>query len=288
MARTVEQCNQYIVDNLVIKFASVGITITPTSWSTRNLLRLICYSVSIAMSYFEQLMDVYLVKIQDIQDRSAAGSVSWLQNRGFKFQYSATAPQYVTVVDGVAEYPIINETLRIVTACSVNVVGACLVNIKAAKGATTLGALSALEVTALQEYYDTIGAAGVVYNITSQAPDRLYIEGEIYYKSSYSSVISANVIAAIDAYLFNLSHERFGGDILLSDIKKLIRSVDGVNDVSLENVECRTWAQAVGSGTDLVLSYDEVLRKYVMNSGYIIQEDTVLNTFADTLTFTAE
>jgi hypothetical protein len=93
------------------------------------------------------------------------------------------------------------------------------------------------------------------------------------------------VIAAINNYLENLSKERFGGDILLSDLKKMIRNIEGVTDVSLERVSCRTDAQVLFTGVDLVSSFDELNRKYTTNAGYLIQETTVSNTFADTLTF---
>jgi len=88
--------------------------------------------------------------------------------------------------------------------------------------------------------------------------------------------------------LENLSKDRFGGDILLSDIKTMLRGIEGVTDISIERIACRTNAQALFGGTDLVAGFDELNRRYNMDAGYIIQETTVSNTFADTLTFIPE
>lgn len=288
MARTVEECNTYLTTQLTNTFALQGITIDATLWSKRNLLRLIVYTIAIGQSLLEQLWDIAVGRMEDIQALSAAGSARWLQQKVFEFQYSATNPQYLVVTSGVYSYPVVDENLRIVTACAIYSTISNIVNIKAAKGDTTLEALAAGELTALQNYVANIGTAGITYNVTSTDPDRLYIEGTIYYQGIYSAVISANVIAAIEAYLVSLSQTRFGGDILTSDIENLIRSVEGVNDVVLERVSCRYESQTIHTGIDLVLAGDWINRKYTMGAGYMIQEDTVNYTFTDTLTFTAE
>lgn len=288
MARTVEQCNDYIVSQLVTTFANAGITIDPTLWSKRNLIRLICYTIAIAQSLMEQLWDVSYAKMQALAAVSASGSVRWLQQKIFEFQYSATNPQYLVVTSGVYSYPTVDESLRIVTACAVSSTISNQVNIKVAKGTTSLSALAAGELTALQGYVTNIGNAGIVYSVTSTDPDRLYIEGTIYYNGLYAAVIQGNVIDAIDAYLVSLSQTRFGGDIQTSDIENLIRNIEGVTDVALERVSCRYESQAVFAGIDLILAGDWINRRYNIGAGYMIQEDTVNYTFSDTLTFVAE
>lgn len=288
MARTVAECYNYIVTNLVTEFAAQGITINPNTWSQANRLRLMCHSFAVAQSLAEQLMDNYISEAQTIQNNSAAGSPQWIQDKVFKFQYSATTPQNVIMTDGIPSYAVVNPALRIVTACAVSSGLPMFVNVKAAKGTTTLSALSALELSALQNYVNYIGNVGIVYSVTSQNPDRLYLEGEIYYKGSYSAVIAANVIQALNDYLLNLSHTRFGGDILVSDIENVIRNVEGVNDVSMKEIKTRYSTQGFGTGTTLKTGYDLQQRKYNSSAGYLIQEDTVGQTFTDKLTFVAE
>ena len=288
MARTVQECNTYIVSNLVTQFAAVGITITPTLWSTRNFLRLICYTFAIAQSLLEQLQDIAIAKMQVIQDASAAGSAKWIQDAAFKFQYSATTPQYLVTVSGVVQYPLINEALRIVTACSVSTNFANQVLVKVAKGTSTLTTLTTPELTALQSYILQKGTVGISYVVSSTAADKIRIEGTIYYQGIYSSVINTNVITALNTYLANLSKTNFGGDILVSDLETLIRQVEGVNDVIFERVSCRLDSAVVLTGVDLVLAGDWVLRKYTSGAGYLLEENTVGHTFTNTLTFIAE
>nr|WP_298660775.1 hypothetical protein [uncultured Flavobacterium sp.] len=287
MARSVQECNAYIVDNLVTTFATEGVTIDPTLWSKANRMRMMCYSFAIAQSLGEQIQDINLEAMQTVLDKSAAASPLWLQDKAFKFQYSATNPQVLTVVNGVVQYPTENAALRIIKACAVNPTLANHVNIKVAKNAP-LEALSSTELTAAQGYFDQIGAAGITYDLISLDPDQLYIKATIYYNSLYSAVIQSSVIDALDNYLLGLSVTRFGGDILLSDIAKVIKEVAGVNDVVFDRVAARYDSQTLLAGIDLVLAGTEQNRKYSMAAGYMIQETTSGSTFADTLTFIAE
>lgn len=284
MARTVQECYDYIVTNLVTQMANAGITITPSLWSKRNLLRNICWTFAIAQSLFEQLADISIAKMEDIQSKSAAATKAWIQDKMFRFQYSATTPQLVQIINGVPQYPTEIDDFKIITACAVSSTVTQIVKIKVAKG-NPLQALAVGELTAAQDYIDTIGTAGVTYQVQSDDPDRLYIKANIYYKGTYAAVIQTNVIDAIDAWLLNLSRTDFNGYIYVADLLKMIDNIEGVIDVELEDVKARYDAQAWGTGVDLVLSGDVLQRRYLAGAGYIIQEDTPTYTFADTLTF---
>jgi len=114
------------------------------------------------------------------------------------------------------------------------------------------------------------------------------VQADVYYNSQYSSVISANVIAAINAFLFNQSVNYFDAAIKLLDLETAIRAVTGVNDVVLSNVAARPDGIAYGSGTNLVLAYDILLRQWLPVAGYTISETTSGHTLADTLNFIAQ
>lgn len=287
MAQTVQQWYNVITANLVTEFSSVGITIDPTKWSKRNVLRLMCYTIAIVQSLAEQLQDVYISRMEEIQRVSSPATIPWLHDAVFKFQYSVSNPQYLSIIGGVIQYAIVNPAYRIITACAVSSTITNYVNVKVAKG-SPLVPLSAPELTALQDYVTLKGAAGITYIVSSSISDKIYLEGSIYYQGIYSAVIQNNVITAINNYLSNLSKSRFGGDILMSDIEILVRSIEGVNDVTFERVSLRLDSQALFGGIDLVIAGDWINRKYTSGAGYIIEETTVLNTFADKLTFIPE
>lgn len=300
MARTVEQINDYIKAQLVINFAAIGITINTATWSTRSILRAICWTVATCQALMEQLQDLFQQTIEAIQARAAAASTLWVQDAMFKFQYSATVPQilqFITVVltspTGVpfdylyVTYPTIDVSLRIITACSVKSNVSGRVNVKIAKG-NPLVALSAPELLAAQSYIYVKGAAGITYIVTSNTSDKLFVEATIWYQGSYSAVIKANVITALNDFLQNLSITDFDGSIKLSDIEGLIRNVPGVNDVLLTNVKARKDADAFSAGTDLILNNLVISRLYNTVAGYIVEETTATHTFTDSLTFIAQ
>lgn len=287
MARTVQECYDYITTNLTTEFATYGITIVPANWSKRNVLRNICYTYAIAQALFEQLNDLAITEMEAIQALSAAATPLWIQNKMFKFQYSAVNPQVLQIINDVPAYAEVDETLQIIKGCSVTTTVVNSVIIKTAKG-SPLEALGVSELAAAQDYIDQLGTAGINYTVLSLDSDKLYVEAEVFFQGLYSAVIQTTVIAALDSYLENLSTNNFNGYVYALDIERVIRAVEGVNDVVVNRVSGRYDAQTVLTGIDLVLGNELINRRYLTGAGYIIQEDTAGYTFADTLTFTAE
>lgn len=287
MARKVEEINQYIVDNLVINFAAIGITIDPITWSKRNILRAICFTIAVCQALLEQLQDVFIQNVESIADRAPAASPKWVQDKMFKFQYSATDPQVIALIDTIPTYPVVNEDLRIITACSVTSNVSNETQIKVAKG-NPFQALDGSEKSAAQGYINIIGVAGINYVVISLGSDKLYIEADIYYQGQYSAVIQATMIAAIEAWFVKLATTQFNGAAEMSDLEATMIAVPGVNDVVLKNVRGRANTDLFSAGIDLVLGTAIIQRKWQTIAGYIGQEDTPTKTFADTLNFIAE
>jgi hypothetical protein len=287
MARSVAEINDYLVKALVTNMAAIGITLDPLLWSKRNLFRLICYTVAIGQALLEQLQDVFLANVEEVQSKSAAASTLWLQDAMFKFQYSLLDPQVLQIIDNVPQYPVVDETLRIITACSVKSNISNQVKIKVAKDDPFV-ALDALELAAAQSYIEYKGAAGITYIVSSGDADKLYLEATIWYQGQYAAVIQDNVINAVNAFLQTLSKQNFDGSLKLVDLEVLIRQLPGVNDVLLTNVRARKDADVFADGTDLVLNQTVISRLWNTDAGYIVEEDTVGKTFTDSLTFVAE
>jgi hypothetical protein len=287
MARSIENINSFIVSNLVTQMAAIGITINPTLWSKRNILRAICYTVAICQNLMEQLQDAYLVNVENIQATAAAASTLWLQDAMFKFQYSATNPQVLQLINVVPQYPVIDPTLRIISACSVKPSVSNQVKIKVAKGNPFI-ALSGPELSAAQSYINLKGAAGITYIVSSNNSDKIYINANIYYQGQYATVISANVIAAINAFFQNLSITNFDGSMKLSDLESVIRNVQGVNDVVFVNVKARQDSDAFTAGTYLVQSQQVISRLWASIAGYMVPETTAGSQLTDSLNFIAE
>ena len=294
MARTVAEIQAQMIAEMA---ATDDLSYVDTNNITRNITyntskraiwRLLTFIVAGAIAIFEQLQDLFTQNIETIVSKSAAASQLWIQAKMFEFQYDANNPQIVQLINTVPQYPVVDETKRIITACAVpssTVAGE--VSIKVAKS-NPFEALSTLELNAAQSYIDTIGDAGISYTVISLSADKIYIDADIYYKGMYSAVISANVITAINTFLLNLSKTNFDGSLKMSDLEQTIRNVTGVNDVVLKNVRGRADATPFSGGQYLIQNTAVTQRQWNTVAGYIVEETDTGHTFTDSLNFIAQ
>jgi len=280
MARTIAQIQAQIIATKNAQPELAGLTST----SKRAIWNLWTFVVAACIAIFEQLLDSFLTEVETQVAQSAGASVLWLQAKMFQFQYDATTPQVIQLINTVPQYPVVDANKRIITACSVTSSLSNQVSIKVAKSSPFV-ALATAELTAAQSYINTIGAAGITYNVISLNADKLYVQAQIYYQGQYSTVIQQNVIDAINSFLQNLSIVNFNGSMKISDLEGAIRNVAGVNDVVLNNVRGRDDASSFSNGIDLVLNNTVISRQWNTIAGYIVQETTTGKTFADSLTF---
>ena len=296
MARTVSVIQTQVQDTLVANMATIGITIDTTQWSKRNVMRVFCFVFASCAAILEQLMDVLKASIETTVSQSAAASVLWIQSKMFQFQYSATDPQILQLIDIVTQYPIIDKTLQITTACSVTSTINNSVQIKVATG-NPFTSFSGPQLAAAQAYINILGTAGIKYVVMSANADQLYVNADVYYNGQYSAIIQANVIAAINTFLQtlptvtvinNVTITNLDGTLKISDLENAIRSVTGVTDVVLKNVKGRADTVLFANGTDLVLNNTVTARQWKTIAGYIVEETTTGKTFADSLNFLAQ
>lgn len=280
MARTIEEIQGAIIAD---KEATPELAVYDST-SKRALWRLWCFVVASAILLVEQLLDIFTANNEAIAAAATPATPAWIAKKVLEFQYSATNPQVIQLIDLVPTYPVIATELRIITRCSVVTTLSNQVKIKVAKG-TTPTALSADELSALQDYVNTIGVAGVTYLVESSEADKLFVGGDIYYAGQYSAVIAANVITAIESYLATIP---FNGTLKISDLEKTIRNVTGANDVVLRNIAARRDTDVFADATFLVQDNTLVSRLWQTVSGYIIGETTSGDTLTDSLNFIAE
>jgi hypothetical protein len=286
-ARSVADINTALVQTLVDNFAAVGITITPTTWSKRNIMRLMCYSFSVAAAFIEQLMDIMKGDIEIIAAQTPAMSALHIQKKMFEFQYSASNPQFLTVTGAVPSYAIIDPILRIITACSVTSTIPNEVLVKVAKSDPFTALDPSTELASAQSYLNQIGTAGIQYTVKSTDPDLLYIQADIYYNGQYTSML-ATVVATLKDFLKNLSVTNFNGALKVSDVERLIRDIPGVNDVVIMNMKARNYDLPFASAISLVTDGDVVARQWMPVAGYLVEETTSGQDFATNITLHAE
>lgn len=254
------------------------------------------YIVSLVMALHEQLWDIKKAELEEVVKLAPSGSDSWLRNKVLQFQYSATTPQVVTLdtVTMSVNYATVDTSLQIISRCSVKTLGSQVASIKVATG-TPPAALSTPQLTALQNYLTGtgdstysgrglgVGFAGVKYIASSYDSDKFYLKATIYYDGQYISVISDNVITAINTYLSEIP---FDGYLKLLTLTDYIQAVAGVSDIKIENCAIRADATAFANTTYLVQNFTEAYSSYPTFAGYAVEENTAGQDFLTNLTFT--
>lgn len=260
-----------------------------TSTSQTSTWRLWIYIVASCINVLEQFQDAFKIELEAIATAAVPGTPQWVQDRTFRFQYDATTPEVLTIVDTEFVYATVDESKQIVTRCSVLTSTNRNVNIKVAKATSTTDdtptQLAALEETALIGYWDLIGFAGINYNIINLVSDKIGIVGEIFYSGQYSATIQADVIAALTSYLANIP---FDGSVKVLSIEDALQGVTGVSDFKLTAISGRANSTAFASRVKIYdLATGVNVRTYSTWAGYAVEEDTAGQDWATTLTFTA-
>jgi hypothetical protein len=291
MARSITTIHQEIISNLVSAAASVGITLVPAEWSAYDYRMLLTFVAAVAIGTLEQLWDAYQVLINGVVASAAPSTAPWWKKMMLAFQFDATTPQILQfdTVNIAPYYVTVDAAKRVIAYCSVTPGTFGTTTLKLA--AQVSGFPADLEVAypgalaAANSYAKLLNVNGITVNAVTGASDKIYIDATIYYQGGYSAIITATVIAGIQAYLAAIP---FDGVVLLSNLEVAIKAIPGVNDVVFANVQARPDATAYGAGSNLVIGGTEIARKYATFAGYIVAETTATHTLIDSLTFVAE
>lgn len=275
MARTVDEIQAEII-TAKDQEAELNALNSPSAVS---IWRLWTRITATAIAVHEALLDEAIVEMEQIARDAIAGTADWLQRRILEFQYDASNPQVITVIDGRAAYPVVDESLRIITRASIVENESGRVTVKVAKGENVLEPLAVEELNALRGYLDKIGFVGVPLDSVSLNADRLRFAGTVFYSGEFvETTVKDAVKAAITSYLDSISIEDFDGRVVREDLIDAIQKVDGVTGVDTLNVQLngRPEQDALGGGANVAIQ-----RLYETFAGYIIEEDTPGNTFED-------
>ena len=252
---------------------------SPSQVAIYNLIE---YMTAAELNLEEQNWDLFQAELESIISAAPVGTVQWLQQQIFQFQYDSSTPQVVQLVDFVPGYNPVDTTKQIISRCSVITQPNRLVSVKVATGTPPV-ALNSSQLSSLVGYLDLIGFAGTQYNIQSLNADKLYCKAVVYYSGQYSSVIQTNVNIGINNYLAAIP---FNGIIRLSALEQAILGVTGVIDIQLVTVGVR--ADASSTYDYLVLNNTEIFPNSNLFAGYIVPETIGGSTFNDTIQYIAQ
>lgn len=243
--------------------------------SKRSIWYLFIYCISAAIALLEQLMDAFKIDLETKISKAAAGTALWLQSKIFQFQYDAATPQIVKLdlVTFAPTYDIVNPNLQIVKRCSITTTVANYVTIKTAKENNgMLVELTDDETNSLQGYVNTIGTAGINYQVSSEPANQLYWTAEITYDAQYAAGIKQNIYDLTTQFLTNIP---FDGIFRVNVFEAfLINNVAGLIDLVTNELSIREDSQTVADGIVLVTGSDIIRSSVNPSSGYIIPETT--------------
>jgi hypothetical protein len=242
--------------------------------SSVGVLNNIADVVSINQNLHEQIFDQYRTDVEGVITSGTLQTNAWLQKKVLEFQYSTTTPQYVQLDTDtyIANYPIINEELQIITRCAVITQGGGVVSVKVAKSDPPT-VLSGAEKTALESYLNIITGAGIKPVVLNEPSDKLRVNAIVYYDGQFYDTIQSEVEATINTYLANLP---FNGEYQIIKMVDALQAVNGFKDIVISSVQARK---------DSVVSPSTVVRNYAPYSGYIVEDPSAL--FSATITYTA-
>ena len=245
-----------------------------TSPSATAIYRLIEYVVAVAHWAHETLWDRFRADVEATIAAAPAGTAAWYAARALEFQLGDPLILLPSGKPGYAAGTMSAKIVSRATAKENDLTGKLFIKV-AKNGATagTLAALSPAELVQVQGYFARLRFAGTRLEVVSRDADRLQLTGSIYYDPLLDvPTFKAAVVAAVQSYLANLA---FDGLVYVARLEDTIQAVPGVQDVQLLTVAVRT-----GTAAPVVFT-----RVYETQAGYIVAEETVGLTLADTLTF---
>lgn len=266
---------QYFYDLLIAEkqqFSSLN-TLTPISDTNQQLLsdlssnnkvavwRLFYWIFAYGLHIIDTLFDYHKSEIESIMNSKVPGTIQWLRNEIFKFQYGYN----LTWIDNKYQYAQIDNNAQIIKYCSVSQIGN-QVRIKVAKEVNGMPApLDLNEYNAFVNYVEQIKFAGTNSVITSTQPDKLKLQVTIKYNPQ---VMNGNgellnnpsikpVENAINTYLKSLT---FDGKVVKNTFIDYMQKAEGVVDLILIDL-LATYGN---------LSYQQIVDEYQTDAGYII------------------
>lgn len=237
-------------------------------------------------SWMQQVIfDRHQEEVEEIVAQNAYGHLRWWVEKMKGYQHgsalifdSNNRPGYQTVI----------PEERIIAKAAAISQGGGNVLLKAAKldGSGIAVALDTPtpdgELQGLKNYCSMIAPAGINVNVLSLNADKLRITAEVKCDPSVFNITDGSlittpstypVIEAINEYLAEIP---FNGQLSLTHLKDKVQLVPGVNDFVISS--------AIGiQGNNLTT----ITRLYSTVAGYIVEDDSVGNTFSDLITYSS-
>lgn len=246
MARSIAEIKKVMTDEFLANeelrsaYGINGEVTWEQKFSTVSVENILLYIVAACLYIHETLWDMYRQEVNRKIEENIVPTIRWYYTQCRCYQHGDVL-QYDESSQSV-RYQTDDASKRIVTYAAVRDRGGSLL-IQVAKGNTPTP-LSADELNGFRAYMNQVKIAGVVLEIQSKQPDSIYIGARVQVDPSVITLDgkrisdgSFPVRDAVNTYLQNIV---YGGTFNKTKCVDAIQSVEGVIDVTLEEVRART------------------------------------------------
>ena len=123
MAQTVDEVKAEIITEKAAQPALAPLNST----SNTAIWNLWVFITAQVIVFFEQVMDLFKIDIQNLVNNNAYGTKSWWQTKMLAFQYGDT----VAYINNIFQYAVVDPTKQIISFCSITTLNG-IVQIKVA------------------------------------------------------------------------------------------------------------------------------------------------------------
>lgn len=251
-------------------------------FSAVSLENIIFSNVATAMWIMQQLYDRFKIDISDILNAQLSGTANWYAYKAMLFQYGMELIPETDKYDNTGLTSEQITAMRVVRyAAAVESRDKSLLYIKVAtdEGDGMRKPLSSAQLTALKQYLNDIGYAGVRTSVINDPADEMKLQIDIYYDSLVLDELGKRldgednqpVQNAIRTYLSNLP---FNGTYSNQGLVDKLQAIEGVRIAEIKSASSR-----YGAYTE----FKEINAREIAHAGYyeISDENLILQFIAD-------
>jgi hypothetical protein len=229
------------------------------STSNTSIWRLWMFITATIIYYFETIMDLFKVDVQNLLNNNIYGTNAWWLTQLYNFQYGDT----LAFINNVFQYAVVNTANQVVEFASITSVnGVIQIKVAGLTGGQP-SALTQAQLNGVISYCNQIQPAGIRFAVQSLAPDNLKLTANIHYDPLADiTVVQPAVEAAINNFLVAKNTTNFDGSLYINKLIDAIQAVPGLigNKVDIVYIAAKN-----GSGT-----YLQFTSSYPPQSGYFI------------------
>ena len=173
MARTIEQIEQSITERLKVSFS--------LSTSAASEWRLWVHCMAYGIYLFEIVLDTFKKEMDEDAEKEVAGTVTWYNDKCYEFQMGHEL--VFDTVTGLLEYPVVDESARVIKIASVNVAedNTIMFRVATEDEAGKIVPLTSNQLLNFKNYIDAIKFAGTKSEVISTDADEVRYDIKVYY-----------------------------------------------------------------------------------------------------------